>query len=158
MIYTDTNYATQCSYLFNLVHCVKICLLFHAYKFRITWMCDERKWIDTHGNKKKSYLNALFPPSIYDRSNNKAARLVKTSLWYILILIMLHDVGIYAIRYTRKNLAWCSLMNASPGLSVKPFCFERKNHSYEPKWPLYLEAVTFFWIFLCCVNVYVINM
>jgi hypothetical protein len=42
-IYTYTNYATRCMYLFNSVHCVKICLLLHAHKFRMARMCDERK-------------------------------------------------------------------------------------------------------------------
>ena len=52
MIYTDTSYATQCRYLCKSVHCVKICFLLHAHKFRMTGMCDERKWIGMHGNKK----------------------------------------------------------------------------------------------------------
>jgi hypothetical protein len=52
MIYSDTNYATRCRYLCNLVHCVKFCFLSHEHKFRMTRMCDERKWIDMHENKK----------------------------------------------------------------------------------------------------------
>jgi hypothetical protein len=58
MIYSDTNYATQCRYLCNLVHYVKICFLLHAHKFRMTEMCDEKKLIEMYGNKK-SYLNAF---------------------------------------------------------------------------------------------------
>jgi hypothetical protein len=46
MIYIDTNYATQCRYLYNLVHYVNIFYMLHAQ------MYDERKWIDMYGNKK----------------------------------------------------------------------------------------------------------
>jgi hypothetical protein len=68
MIYTDTSYATQCRYLCNSVHCVKICFLLHAHKFRMTGMCDERKWIGMHGNKKilfkcRRSLRLARPPS-----------------------------------------------------------------------------------------------
>ena len=43
------------------IYYVKNCFLLHAHKFRMTGICDERKWIDMHGNKK-SYSNVLFPP------------------------------------------------------------------------------------------------
>jgi hypothetical protein len=43
------------------VYYIKICFLLHAHKFRMTVLCDERKWIGMHGNRK-SYLNALFFP------------------------------------------------------------------------------------------------
>jgi hypothetical protein len=35
-IYADTNYATRCRYLCNLIYCVKICFLLYAHKFRMT--------------------------------------------------------------------------------------------------------------------------
>jgi hypothetical protein len=38
----------------------KISFVLHVHKFRMARICDERKWIDMHGNKK-SDLNALFP-------------------------------------------------------------------------------------------------
>jgi hypothetical protein len=59
MIYTNTNYGTQCRYLCNSVHCVKICYLLHAHKIRMTKMYDEMKYISVHGNKK-SYLVLYF--------------------------------------------------------------------------------------------------
>jgi hypothetical protein len=52
MTCTDTNYATRCRYLCSVVHCIKICFLLYAHKFRVTRMCVERKWIDMHANKK----------------------------------------------------------------------------------------------------------
>jgi hypothetical protein len=61
MIYTDTNYTTQCIYLCNIVGRIKISFLLHVHKFRMTRMCVERKLIHMHVNKK-SYLNALFLP------------------------------------------------------------------------------------------------
>jgi hypothetical protein len=39
-------------YLCTVVQCEKICFLLHAYKFRMTRMYVEKKWIDMHGNKK----------------------------------------------------------------------------------------------------------
>jgi hypothetical protein len=35
--------------------------LLYVYKFRMTIMCVERKWIDMHGNKKSDF-NVLFRP------------------------------------------------------------------------------------------------
>jgi hypothetical protein len=45
----------------------------------------------------------------------------------MLIVIMLHGVGFYAIRYMRKDLACSSLVDGSPCSSVKFFGFERKH-------------------------------
>jgi hypothetical protein len=61
MIFSDTNHATLCRYLCNSVHCIKISLLLHAHKFRMTGMCDERKLIDMHGNNKNIVLDVVFP-------------------------------------------------------------------------------------------------
>jgi hypothetical protein len=44
MKYTTTNYATQCSYLCNTVHCVKkTSFLLHVHKFKMSIMWVERK-------------------------------------------------------------------------------------------------------------------
>jgi hypothetical protein len=59
MTYIDTNYDTLCRYLCSVVYHVKNLFPLHAYKFRMTIMCFERKWIGMHGNKK-SDSNALF--------------------------------------------------------------------------------------------------
>jgi hypothetical protein len=52
MIFENTNYATLCKYLCNSIHCVKICFLIYAHKFRTIRMWDEWKWIDMHVNNK----------------------------------------------------------------------------------------------------------
>jgi hypothetical protein len=62
-------------------------------------MCDERKWIDMYGNKKilfKCFISSINIGSL----QQQAVRLVRTGLLYILILIMLHDVVIYAMWHT----------------------------------------------------------
>jgi hypothetical protein len=61
MIYTSINYATRCMYLCYSVHCVKI---LHANKFRMSEMCDERKWIIMHGNKKILFRCFIFSINI----------------------------------------------------------------------------------------------
>jgi hypothetical protein len=46
----------------NSVYCVKICFLLHAHKFRMTGMCDERKYIGMNGNKKilfKCFISSM---------------------------------------------------------------------------------------------------
>jgi hypothetical protein len=78
MVYIDTNYATWYGHLCNVLRCVKICLLFHAHKFRMTRMCVEIKWIDMHG---KTDLNALFPPCwILDFNPLKALKIKATQV------------------------------------------------------------------------------
>jgi hypothetical protein len=54
MVYTDTKYSTQCRYLCNSVHYVKICYPLYAHKFRMERICNEKR-IGMHRNKK-SYL------------------------------------------------------------------------------------------------------
>jgi hypothetical protein len=60
MIFADTNYAIRYRYLCILVHCIKICFLLHAHKFRMTGMCDEWKLIGIHVNNKILFLNVAF--------------------------------------------------------------------------------------------------
>ena len=45
---------------------------------------------------------------------------------FMLILIMLHRVVIYAMWYMRKDLVFGSLMDESPCSSIKTFSVERK--------------------------------
>jgi hypothetical protein len=61
MIYTDTNYATQCIYLCNSIHYVKIYYMLHAQN-RMTKIYDERK-MGMHGNKK-TYLMLILSINI----------------------------------------------------------------------------------------------
>jgi hypothetical protein len=47
---------------------------------------------------------------------------------YILIQIMLHDVSVYTMWCTAfKNMTYCSLVDASPGSSIKTLSFEHKT-------------------------------
>jgi hypothetical protein len=59
MIYTNTNYATWCRYLYNTVQCVENQFPAACAQIRMARMCVERKLIDVHGNKKTD-LNDLF--------------------------------------------------------------------------------------------------
>jgi hypothetical protein len=59
MIYTDTNYATQCRYLYNLVRCIKICYLLHAHKIRMTKMYDQRNGLACMETKNILMLYSL---------------------------------------------------------------------------------------------------
>ena len=53
----------------------------------------------THRNKK-SYLMFYFLHKYKIPPTAMQLKHIKSSLWYILIQIILHGVGIYAIRYT----------------------------------------------------------
>jgi hypothetical protein len=54
----------------------KISFVLHVHKFRMARICDERKWIDMHVNKK-SDLNALF---FHKYTNSNIVMLVGISL------------------------------------------------------------------------------
>jgi hypothetical protein len=56
MIYADTNYATLCNYLCDSVHCVKICFLLYAHKFRMGECVMNGKGLTCMKTKKNIYL------------------------------------------------------------------------------------------------------
>jgi hypothetical protein len=46
--------------IYAIRYSVKICFLFHVYKFRMAGMCDEKE-MDWHAWKQKNVFNPLFP-------------------------------------------------------------------------------------------------
>jgi hypothetical protein len=60
MIYTATNYATLCRYLYNSVHYIKIYFLQHEHKFRMTKCAMKVNGLTCM--ETKNVFNVLFPP------------------------------------------------------------------------------------------------
>jgi hypothetical protein len=123
MIYTDTNYTTRCRYLCNSVHCVKICFLLHAHKFRMARFAMKENRLACI--KTKTYLNALFPPRIAPTTMQLGSLdqfMIYTSTNYATRCKYLYN-AVHCV----KNLACCSLVDASPGSSVKTLSFKHKT-------------------------------
>jgi hypothetical protein len=91
----------------------------NLYSFALFWFTFYAKSARARtrtGIPRAIPVEALPPPFILGAQGFK----------YILIQIMINGVGIYVMRY-KKNLVRGSLVDASPGSSVKTLSFEHKT-------------------------------